>query len=218
MDPASLSLAFTAGALATLAPCALPMLPSYVAYYMNLEEGQRSLKAALGFAFTTVAGFLSVFLVIGLLPSFALNMVSSRLDAVTPFIGILLVFLGLVSGFSDPLYGLPAFNVSAPLRRGYRSFFLYGLGYGATSLSCSFPVFVLLIVQSVTAGGSLGVAAVFAVYGLGASAVLVPLTLALAYSKDYVYRRFVAALPWVKKASAAVLIVAGLYMVLGAWV
>jgi len=80
MELTSLGVAFTAGMLAVLAPCALPMLPSYVAYYMNLDEDERSLGAILGFAFTVVAGFLTVFLVIGLLPSFALNKVSTRLD------------------------------------------------------------------------------------------------------------------------------------------
>lgn len=214
MELASLGVAFTAGVLAVLAPCALPMLPSYVAYYMNLEEDERSLGASLGFAFTVVAGFLVVFLVIGLLPSFALNQVSSRLEYVAPFIGALLVLIGLASGLSNVFDRMPSFNVTAPQRTGYGSFFLYGVGYGAASLACSLPVFILLVLQSSTASGPLGVFTVFLVYGLGASAVVVPLTLALTYSKDYVHRRLMGVLPWMKKINAAVLVAAGLYMVL----
>ncbi len=214
MELASLGVAFTAGVLAVLAPCALPMLPSYMAYYMNLEEGEKSLGASLGLAFTVVAGFLVVFLVIGLLPSFALNQVSSRLEYVAPFIGALLVFIGLASGFSDVFNRVPAVNVAAPQKAGYRSFFLYGVGYGAASLACSLPVFILLVLQSSTAGGPIGVLASFLVYGLGASTVVVPLTLTLTYSKDYVQRRLMGVLPWMKKINAAVLVVAGLYMIL----
>jgi len=213
MELASLGVAFTAGILAVLAPCALPMLPSYVAYYMNLEEDERSLGASLGFAFTVVTGFLVVFLIIGLLPSFALNQVSSRLEYVAPFIGALLVLIGLASGLSDVFDRMPAINVTAPQRAGYRSFFLYGVGYGAASLACSLPVFILLVLQSSTAGGPLGVFMVFLAYGLGASAVIVPLTLALTYSKDIVHQRLVLLLPRIKKINAAVLILAGLYMI-----
>lgn len=214
MELASLGVAFTAGMLAVLAPCALPMLPSYVAYYMNLDEDERSLGASLGFAFTVVTGFLIVFMVIGLLPSFALNQVSSRLEYVAPFIGALLVLIGLMSGLSDVFDRMPAVNVSAPRRAGYRSFFLYGVGYGAASLACSLPVFILLVLQSSTAGGPLGVFTAFIVYGLGASAVIVPLTLALTYSKDYVHQRLVWLLPRIKKINAAVLILVGLYMII----
>jgi cytochrome c-type biogenesis protein len=214
MELASLGVAFTAGMLAVLAPCALPMLPSYVAYYMNLDEEERSLGASLGFAFTVVTGFLTVFLVIGLLPSFALNQVSSRLEYVAPFIGALLVLIGLASGLSDVFDRMPAVNVSAPRRTGYRSFFLYGVGYGAASLACSLPVFILLVLQSSTTGGPLGVFTAFLVYGLGASAVIVPLTLALTYSKDYVHQRLVWLLPRIKKINAAMLILVGLYMII----
>ena len=214
MGLANLGVAFTAGMLAVLAPCALPMLPSYVAYYMNLDEDERSLGASLGFAFTVVAGFLVVFMVIGLLPSFALNQVSSRLEYVAPFIGALLVLIGLTSGLSDAFDRIPAVNVSAPQRAGYRSFFIYGAGYGAASLACSLPVFMLLVLQSSTAGGPLGVFTAFLVYGLGASAVIVPLTLALTYSKDYVHQRLVWLLPRIKKINAAMLILVGLYMII----
>jgi len=214
MELASLGVAFTAGMLAVLAPCALPMLPSYVAYYMNLDEDERSLGASLGFAFTVVAGFLVVFMVIGLLPSFALNQVSSRLEYVAPFIGALLVLIGLTSGLSDVFDRMPAINVSAPQRAGYRSFFLYGAGYGAASLACSLPVFMLLVLQSSTAGGPLGVFTAFLAYGLGASAVIVPLTLALTYSKDYVHQRLVWLLPRIKRINAAALTLVGLYMII----
>ena len=94
MEIANLSLAFSAGLLAVLAPCALPMLPSFVAYYMDADENKRNLGSALTFGFLTVAGFLTVFLVIGILPSFALNSIASKIEYVSPFIGAILIVLG----------------------------------------------------------------------------------------------------------------------------
>jgi cytochrome c biogenesis protein CcdA len=214
MELANIGVAFSAGILAVLAPCALPMLPSYIAYYMNLEDQERNIQTSLGFGFTVVTGFLVVFLIIGLIPSFVLNQVASRIEYVAPFIGVLLIVVGLISGFSNVFDRMPSLNVPAPQKAGYRSFFLYGVGYGAASLACSLPVFILLVLQSSTASGPLGVFIAFLVYGLGASAVIVPLTLTISYSKNLVYRKLIGTLPWIKKISAAILIISGLYMLL----
>ena len=213
MEIADLSLAFSAGLLAVLAPCALPMLPSFVSFFMNTEEEKTSLGSALGFGVTTVAGFLTVFLAIGILPSFAVNVVASKISLVSPFIGVILVILGLGHLFTDVFYNLPVLRTAAPEGRGFKSFYLYGLGYGAASMACSFPVFVLLVLQSATAGGFISILFMFLAYGLGAAAVLVPLTLALTFSKEIIYQRLMAVLPHMKKINAAILILAGAYMI-----
>jgi cytochrome c biogenesis protein CcdA len=79
-------------------------------------------------------------------------------------------------------------------------------------MSCSLPVFMLLVLQSAGANG-VGLAAGFLAYGLGAAAVMVPLTFAVAYSNQVVVERFMGALPYVKRLSALVLVAAGLYMI-----
>jgi len=142
MEFANLSLAYSAGLLAVLAPCALPMLPSFVAYYMNAEGKEGNLFSAITFGLITVLGFLSVFMVIGVLPSFAINMISSKIDLLVPFIGVILIILGLGHMFTDFFYKIPTLSLASPEGTGYKSFYLYGLGYGAASMACSFPVFV----------------------------------------------------------------------------
>lgn len=213
MELTNLSLAFSAGFLAVLAPCALPMLPSFVSYFMGFEERRTGIGYALGFGLTTVAGFLTIFLGIGILPSFALNMVANRISIVAPFIGFILVLLGFGHLFSDIFYNIPVIKIVTPKGSGFRAFYLYGLGYGAASMACSFPVFVLLIVQSATAGGFLAIFTIFFVYGLGAATVLVPLTFALTYSRELVYQRLIEILPYMKKINAIILILAGAYMI-----
>jgi cytochrome c biogenesis protein CcdA len=213
MELANLSLAFSAGLLAVLAPCALPMLPSFVSFFMNSEEKKTSVVSAVGFGITTVAGFLTVFLAIGILPSFAVNVVASKISLVSPFIGVILVILGLGHLFTDVFYNLPVLRTAAPEGRGFKAFYLYGLGYGAASMACSFPVFVLLVLQSATAGGFVSILAMFLAYGLGSATILVPLTLALTFSREIIYQRLMAVLPHMKKINAAILILAGAYMI-----
>jgi cytochrome c-type biogenesis protein len=213
MEFANLSLAYTAGLLAVLAPCALPMLPSFVSYFMNKEDEESSLMSALVFGFITVAGFLTVFLGIGILPSFAINMISSRISLVTPFIGAILIILGLGHLFSDVFYNIPVLKTRAPEGTGYKAFYLYGLGYGAASMACSFPVFVLLVLQSASAGGFVSILLIFLAYGLGSATVLVPLSVALTFSREIIYQRLMAVLPHMKKINAAILILAGAYMI-----
>ena len=151
MEITNISLAFSAGLLAVLAPCALPMLPSFVSYFLVSDEKKYSLESAVVFGLITVTGFLTVFLVIGLLPSFAFNILSTRINLVTPFIGVILIILGLSHFFTDIFSHIPIMKTATPEKTGPKAFYLYGLGYGAASMACSFPVFVLLVLQSVTA-------------------------------------------------------------------
>ncbi len=213
MEFVNLSLAYTAGLLAVLAPCALPMLPSFVSYFMNAEGKKAGLGSALSFGFATVTGFLTIFLGIGILPSFALNIISSKIALVTPFIGVILIILGLGHLFSDVFYKIPVIQTSSPEGTGLRAFYLYGLGYGAASMACSFPVFILLVLQSASAGGFVSILVMFLVYALGSASVLVPLSVALTYSKEYIYQKLMSILPHMKKINAAILIIAGAYMI-----
>jgi cytochrome c-type biogenesis protein len=213
MEIANLSLAYSAGLLAVLAPCALPMLPSFVSYYMNAEHRENKWLSAIGFGLTTLAGFLTVFLGIGILPSFAINTVANKISLVSPFIGVILIILGLVHLFSDVFNNIQVFNTITPEGTGYKAFYMYGLGYGAASMACSFPVFVLLVLQSATVGGFISILVMFTAYGLGAATILIPLSLALTFSRELIYQRLMRVIPYMKKINAGVLILAGAYMV-----
>ena len=69
MDPVQLFIAFTAGALAFLSPCSLPMLPAYVSYYLERGEKRGSILTGLALALSLVAGFLIVLVFVGLVLS-----------------------------------------------------------------------------------------------------------------------------------------------------
>lgn len=214
MEFANLSLAYSAGLLAVLAPCALPMLPGFVAYFMNTEGRDHNMFSAIKFGLLTVLGFLSVFMVIGILPSFAINIVASKIKLVAPFIGVILIILGVGHLFSDIFYRIPTLQLSFPQGTGYKAFYIYGLGYGAASMACSFPVFILLVLQASTAGGFVGIVGMFVVYGLGAATVIMPLSIALTFSRELIYNKIIQLMPYMRKINSFILIVAGLYMIL----
>jgi cytochrome c-type biogenesis protein len=213
VDVTSLMLSFTAGFLATLAPCSLPMLPSYVAYYMNRGQGIRSPLTYLGFALTTAVGFTSVYIIIGVLPSLGVSRLAEKMSATTPLIGALLVALGLTAMFSDVFSKVPLISATASKTLGYRGLLLYGVGYGVASMSCSLPIFLLLVLQSTASSSLTDILTNFLAYGLGAAAMIVPLTFAVAYSNQIIVERFMGTMPYVKRLSALVLVAAGLYMI-----
>ncbi len=92
-------------------------------------------------------------------------------------------------------------------------FFLFGLAYGAASLSCTLPAFLAVVGSSLASGGDLAGAGRFFGFGLGMAAVLMTLTLALAFFKQGLVRWLRRAVPYVQLASAIFLVLAGAYVI-----
>jgi cytochrome c-type biogenesis protein len=98
-----------------------------------------------------------------------------------------------------------------------RGFFLCGLAYGLASLSCALPVFLAVMGSSLPAGSFVSGAGQFVSYGLGMTSVLLVLTLALALFKEGVISQPRRVTPCIHPVSAALLVLAGAYIVLYWW-
>lgn len=210
MDAAQLLIAFTAGALAFLSPCSLPMLPAYVSYYLDRGNQKGRLLTGLVLAASMVAGFLLVFVVVGIIPSLAVSEFTKWVWIAEPLIGVLLIGLGILTGFTSVLNGLP--RIGASFSGNKISFLAYGAAYGTASLGCSLPVFILVVLQGATAGGLGDILIIFAAYGAGAAALIIPLTLTLTLTKSLIQEKLLYILPYMKRINAVVLILAGAYM------
>lgn len=217
-------LAFGAGMVAAVNPCGFAMLPAYLSLYLGAKEddfGKRSslarLLRALLVGATVSSGFVLLFAVAGLIISAG----GSALLAIMPALGIViggaLVLIGLWMLAGRTLYtGVferLASHVGDPGTVSVRGFFLFGLAYGAASLSCTLPVFLAVIGSSLTAEGYLAGAGQFVSFGLGMAAVLMALTLALAFFKQGLVKWLRRAVPHVRLASAALLVLAGAYII-----
>jgi cytochrome c-type biogenesis protein len=216
--------AFGVGIVAAVNPCGFAMLPAYLSLYLGAEEnnlGKRSsmthLLRALLVGATVSSGFVLLFGLAGLVISAG----GSALLRVMPSLGIViggvLVLVGLWMLVGGTLHagaferfagrvGDPG-NVSVP------GFFLFGLAYGAASLSCTLPAFLAVVGTSLASGSVLAGVGRFLGFGLGIAAVLMTLTLALAFFKQGLVRWLRRAVPYVRLASAVLLVLAGAYVI-----
>ncbi len=136
-------------------------------------------------------------------------------------IGGTLILMGIwmLAGrtFYSGVFERLAARVGDPTAMGMRGFFLFGLAYGLASLSCTLPVFLAVMGGSLAAGSLVSGAGQFLSYGLGMTSVLLVLTLALALLKRGVVSRLRGLVPYVQILSAALLVVAGAYVILYWW-
>ncbi len=210
MNVEHFGLAFTAGILAVLSPCALPLLPSYVVYYFN-HKPRASIVNVFLFSFLTMIGFLSVFTLIGLFPSIAISFLEVNSKILQSSIGVFLILVGLLYGFTDIFNYIPRLSITPSKSSGLISYFIYGIGYALASMSCSLPVFLLILGRSITANLIENVFLLI-FYGLGVGSVLFFLTIAVYFSKDLLLSKILDSLPLIRKISAIILILSGFSM------
>lgn len=218
MPSVNLVFAFTAGMLATVNPCGWAMLPSFVAFYLGVDEGdyrerssaQRTRQGLVIGALVTL-GLLTVFTLMGAVITFGLRALVRYLPLSSVVIGALLTLLGLWLLFGGKLpFMLPAFS---PRRaRSPKAMYTFGLAYGLVSLSCTLPVFLAVVGVSIPQNTWLNVSLMFAVYGAGMAVVLMSLAVSLALFKQGLAQKARRLLPYVHRIGAALLTLAGLYL------
>lgn len=214
MDTGSLLVALTAGMIAAFNPCGFALLPAYLALFLGDQAGGRSGSAvgralAVGAAVTT--GFVAVFGVAGILISSFAVQVAAWTPYLTVVVGPALAGLGvwLLSGRELSLR-LPRLNRSVD--SGVTGMVLYGVVYATVSLSCTIPVFLVVVVGAFRADSFVAGVAVLVTYAAGMGLVLTSLAVALALARDGMVSRSRQVLPYLNRASGALLLVAGLYI------
>ena len=212
--------ALQAGMITTVSPCAFPMLPAYIAYHLGVnDEGfaetpapLRALRAiflglvaTLGFA--VVSGSAGLVIVLG-----GRLFIRDVVPQAAIALGVGLVILGFFLLARGKAFSLPM-HMSGSNRRGVGAVFLFGIAYGVAALSCTLPLFLLVIVNALTAAGVPGVLVQFGVYASGMGGVLIAVTIGAALFRGAVSTALRHALPYVEWLSTALVIQAGAYMV-----
>ncbi len=213
VDPVLLSFAYGAGVISFFSPCAFPMLPAYVSYYLTQDNPEREmpLTQALRFGGLTLLGMISIFGGLGAL----LTLIGSQFlaQAIPLFglgMGILLLLLGVLLLVTDRLsFTVP---IRAPRFGGPLSFYLFGVAYALVSLGCTFPIFLLVVTGAILSQGVLQGVIVFLVYSVGMGTVMIFVSLAVSTSKEVVAESLRRVVPYVKPISALVLLAVGAYM------
>lgn len=216
MIEAPLGLAFAAGLVATVNPCGFAMLPAYLSFFLGLEEsdgeGRAGLAGTLRVGGIVSLGFLVVFGLTGLLINAGARAIIDWIPYLALAVGVAVILLGTAMwrGYEIDVGFLKVHGGTAG--RGSRSVFTFGIAYAVASLSCTLPVFLSVVVGSIASANFISGFLTYIAYGAGMSALLMGVTLAVAFAKHGIVARLKSMLRHVRRASAAFLIIAGVYI------
>ncbi len=217
-----LGFAFSAGMVSSVNPCGFALLPAYLGLYLGDDDAgasgapERFAKAVLVGA-TMTLGFILVFAAIGLPVALGARSLASLFPWIGLGVGALLAAAGAYMVSGGKLYAALGVRLSAAMggqdKRGVRGYFAFGLGYGAASLSCTLPIFLAVVGNTVTASTALGSLGQLLLYAAGMGAVILALTLSIALFRGAMVRTLRRALPHVQTVSAALLLLSGAFIV-----
>jgi cytochrome c biogenesis protein CcdA len=211
-----LALAFGAGLVASVNPCGFALLPSLLAYYLGTRArgatGPARVADGLVVGLVLTAGFMGVFGTVGAVFALGGRAIVRAVPWATLAMGIGLVGLGLwLAAGRHVALRLP--GIRRRPGTGYGSLLLFGGAYAVGSLSCTLPVFLLVVGSGLAAGSAVGTLAVFLAYALGMSTVLMVLCLGTAGLRELVSRKVRRLAPHLNRASGILLVVGGGYVV-----
>lgn len=220
-----LGYAFGAGMVAAVNPCGFALLPSYLALYLGSDEGiparrrvgPRLVRAASVSAAVTLS-FVVLFGVAGLLLSVATSAIAAYFPWAGLVIGILLVLAGGTMLRGRALYSSVGERLADRLggqarAGGLRGYLAYGLAYGTASLSCTLPIFLVVVGTASTVRGFVGAFLQFVLYALGMGLVLTVLTLGAAIFKSVAVAKTRPLGRYLQPASAVLLLLTGAFVI-----
>ena len=213
--------AFAAGMVASVNPCGFMLLPSYLSYHLGAEETgfyQQTILTRLGKALllggVATAGFVAILAIFG-----GVIAAGGRwLITVFPFagvaIGAVMALVGLYLLVTHRTIGIMAASrVTVTPQRNLRNVFSFGIAYAIGSLSCTLPIFLVVVGSSLASQGLAKSFVQFVGYAVGMGSVLIAVTIGTALFRGAVAKLLRRVVPYVHRTSAFFLIGAGVYLV-----
>lgn len=213
--------AFAAGVVASVNPCGFFMLPAYLSYQVGTRGSDAEkepqfgrMTHALVLGLVATAGFLLLLAAVGGAVAAGGQWLTRGFPYAGMTIGAALAVLGAWMLRTGRTVGLlSASRIQVRPQRTLRNVFLFGIAYATSSLSCTLPVFLLVIGTSLASRGLLASFGQFISFGLGMGSMLIALTIGVATFQDAAARALRAVHPFVHPLSALFLIGAGLYLI-----
>lgn len=209
-------LSFGSGLLAAVNPCGFVLLPTYLMYFLGVTgrpgTQRASVRRALTVGASLSAGFMSVFLVVGIITRLFTDYINQNAKYVALLIGVALFVMGIAMlvGWRLP-YTTPKLDVGQR-DRTTASMFVFGVAYAVASIGCTLGPFTATVLGTITTEGfALGLLAI-ALYGIAMSLLVIALTVTLALAQGGLLRTLRNGMKHVERASAVVMILSGLYL------
>ncbi len=215
--------AFGAGMVTTVSPCGIAMLPAYASLYVGAEgegfqrqsplwRGSRAILLSL----VVTAGFVILFAAIGAILSLGGEFVIKIMPWAAVLIGVGLIFLGIWLLAGGHLYFAVFSRLAHRVQRQEGSrvvgFLIFGVAYGVAALSCTLPVFLVVVGSALALEGFTASLLQFVSFALGMGFIIAVITLSTAFFKEAMYRWLRRVVPVITRLSGLLLIFAGGYI------
>jgi cytochrome c-type biogenesis protein len=213
-------LALLTGLLSFFAPCAFPLMPGYVSYYLGRYEGGPTLSGSVKAGIAAATGINGIFALIGIAVALGGVAVKSYLTYFAPVVGVGIVLLGLAMLLNKTelfeKFGvlLSSFSLRIGGKAQYSGLFMYGAGYGLACMECQAPVFIALIFAGLAAGGALEALFVFLSFSIGMGSTMLIVSVIVGTAKTKVVTRLKELMPLINRACGVILIFVGAYFLL----
>lgn len=218
---ATLVLAFTAGMVASVNPCAFSLLPAYIGVYVAGEDVAEAVELrilrAIGVALAVSVGFVAVFGLAGLALEYLSGAVRRQIPWVTIAIGGLLVLAGaaVVAGWKPRLM-IGETRLGHSTNR-FLSMVGFGASYAIASLSCTIGPFLAVTGAAMSLSAAGGMAS-YVAYALGMGVIILAISVTAAVARTPMVGALRRLSQFAPRAGGVLMIVAGLYaMWYGRW-
>jgi cytochrome c biogenesis protein CcdA len=214
-----LATSFTAGLLAAVNPCGFVLLPTYLLYFLGMEnlrpgEERSSVRRALAVSVAVSAGFMTVFVIIGTIVKLSSNWLVEKASWLSLAFGIAMIALGvaMLFGYRLPLTA-PKLDLGSRERdRTVTSMYLFGIVYAIASMGCTIPTFLGVVLGAFSTDGiGTGISAI-ALYGLGMGILVTGLTVTLAFANTALLRVLRSGMGWFEYVSGVFMLLTGAYL------
>lgn len=203
------------GMLAAVNPCGFVLLPTYLIAYLSVTDdatvGVR-LRRSITVGAAVSAGFLLVFLVVGIISRIFTNWIEANAKYPALVVGIALIVMGvrMVFGWRPKLW-VPSLG-GASRRDGFMGMFGFGVVYAIASIGCTIGLLTTAVMGSFSRDGVVSGVLSMALYGLGMGVFVVALTTTLAFAKTALVRGGRGAMQVIDRLSSMLVLATGVYL------
>ena len=213
-----LGFAFGAGIVASVNPCGVLMLPTYFLY--QLRSGQTGASAVrrvlkgLRVAVVVTAGFVAIISATGAIITLGGQWLIAAFPYAGLVIGVAMVGLGMWLLLTHKTLGINAAKqVVVGPRRNLGNAFLFGIAYAVGSLSCTLPIFLVVVGGSLASEGLLFSLGQFIGYALGMGTIIFVVSVGAALFRRTAFDWLRRLRPHIHRLSAMFVVGAGVYLV-----
>ncbi|MFW6176283.1 MAG: cytochrome c biogenesis protein CcdA [Thermoplasmatota archaeon] len=217
------TLAIFGGFASFFSPCAFPLLPSFIAYYITgKKEKSRSIKSGLTLGLKAAFGLVTIFGLIGFLAIGGSYWISQFIPYLELIVGILILILGLlllkdidIGGYFTLLKNKIKYMMGKKpsSSKTTTSPFLYGMGYGSAAAGCTAPVFIAIVLSSWLADGLYSALVVILIYFSIMAGLMIFFSVLTMVLKDTIADKIKKHIGLINKISASIMIAVGIYLI-----